>query len=324
MIINFIKKITPVIILTLFFSCEKEITLELNHSDESLCLNCVMEAGNDSVIFYVTKTQFIEDTEEIETIKNADIELTKDGQLLTGIVYKGNGRYLLKHSPEEGSEYEIKVKLDGYKPLFAKTKVPLKPVADVSFKRDTIYDDSWAKGYYTKARLFVQLQDLPAKDYYWFIRAFIRSIGEKQYGSYGIAYQTDRLLFDEFNRYYNQNYSFPFTNYDYIGALRLDDENILNEDLYNLAFKKHNDSIGTYHYWKDNVWNMLDQFIVSGNLLSPESALNVEDKEMLINDNIEFLYKNEDGTMVPSKTYGKYYYGGYSDHLSIYIYLKRN
>jgi endonuclease/exonuclease/phosphatase family metal-dependent hydrolase len=102
------------------------------------------------------------------------------------------------------------------------------------------------------------------------------------------------------------------------------DENILSEDLYNLAFKKHSDSIGTYHYWKDNVWNMLDQFIVSGNLLSSESALNVEDKEMHINDNIEFLHKNEDGTMVPSKSYGKFYYGGYSDHLSIYIYLKRN
>lgn len=232
MIINFFKKITPIIIFTFFFSCEKEITLELNNPEESLCLNCVMEAGNDSVLFHVTKTQFIEDTEEIEPIKNADIELRKDGQLLTGIVYKGKGKYLLEHTPVEGSEYEIKVNVDGYKPLFAKSKVPLKPIADVSFKRDTIYDDSWAKGYYTKARLFIQLQDLPAKDYYWFMRAFMRSRGGKQYGSYGIAYQTDRLFFDEFNRYYDQGYNYPFTNYDYIGALRLDDENILNGEIH--------------------------------------------------------------------------------------------
>lgn len=95
-----------------------------------------------------------------------------------------------------------------------------------------------------------------------------------------------------------------------------------NKKLYNLSYPKFSKGIGTYHYWRDNEWNMLDQIIVSGNMLNNNSDLSIKDKDFNIYSNEKVLYQNDDGTKVPSKTYGRYYYGGYSDHLSPFVYLE--
>ncbi len=225
------KSILVGISIILFISCEKDITLNLKEPGNMLCLNCILEAGNDSVVIYVTKVQSIENADDLVPVNNAEIILQKDGEILPGIMNKGNGKYILYQTPEEGKKYQIQVNVDRYKPLSAETIVPLKPMVEVDFVRDTIYDETLWKGYRTYISLFVKLTDLPTKDNYWFMRAYMRSIGGKAYGSYAIAYQTDNLLFDAFNRYYNQDYSYRFTNYDYIAALRLDDSSMKNGNI---------------------------------------------------------------------------------------------
>jgi len=219
------------ILIMLFVSCEKDITLNLKEPEDMLCLDCILEAGNDSVVIYVTKVQSVENTGDLVPADNAEIILQKDGEILPGIMNKGNGKYVLYQTPEEGKTYQIQVNVDGYKPLLAETKVPLKPMVEVDFVRDTIYDETIWKGYRTYISLLVHLTDLPTKDNYWFMRAYMRSIGGKPYGSYAISYQTDNLLFDAFNRYYNQDYSYRFTSYDYIAALRLDDSSMKNGNI---------------------------------------------------------------------------------------------
>ena len=220
-----------IIIVLIFISCEKDIALDLKEPGDMLCLDCILEAGNDSVVIYVTKVQSVEGAGDLVPVENAEIILQKDGEILPGIVNKKNGKYLLTHIPEEGKTYKIQVNVDGYKPLSAETIVPLKPLAEAQYLTDTIPDKKWAKGYYTVSKIFVELKDHYSKDYYWLLRAYMRNVGGAPYGSYAIAYQTDNLLFDSFNRYYNQDYNFPFTNYDYIGALRLDDEVIENGEI---------------------------------------------------------------------------------------------
>ncbi|KAF0238147.1 MAG: hypothetical protein FD181_1355 [Prolixibacteraceae bacterium] len=215
----------------IFYSCEKEINFDLNTPDDMLCLNCIMEAGNDSVAIYVTKIQAVENDTDFTPVANARIELTKEGQLLQGIIYRGNGRYLLKHKPEVGKKYEIRVEIVGYKTLTAETTIPGIPDAHAKFKQDTIYDETWVNGYYTVKKIVVDLKDTPTKDYYWFKLAIIFNFKGKPWGEYYITYKTDNLLFDEFNRYYDQDYEPPFTNYEYIGALRLDEEFFLNNEL---------------------------------------------------------------------------------------------
>lgn len=219
------------LVLFIFFSCEKEITFDLDIPEDKLCLNCILEAGNDSVAIYVTKIQAVENDTAFTPVANAHVELSKEGQLLQGIIYRGNGRYLLKHKPEVGKKYEIRVDIDGYITLTAITIVPVFPDAVAKFKQDTIYDEYWVNGYRTIKKIVVDLKDTPTKDYYWFKLGNIINFKGKPYGNYYYAYKSDKMYFDEFNRYYLQDVSYPFASYEYIGAMRLDEEIFLNSEV---------------------------------------------------------------------------------------------
>jgi len=91
--------------------------------------------------------------------------------------------------------------------------------------------------------------------------------------------------------------------------------------LFNMAQADDDKGIGSYHYWKSNEWNMIDQIIISKALLNATSGLLTKEKAMQIYREEYILHKNKDGEMVPAKTYGKTYYGGYSDHLPVYQYF---
>ncbi len=228
---SIIKLFFIIIPVLIFYSCEKEISFDLDTPEDMLCLNCILEAGNDSVAIYVTKVQSVENDSAFKPVANARIELSKEGQLLTGIINRGNGRYLVKHKPEVGKKYEIRVDVNGYNRLTAETTIPVFPDAQAKFKKDTIYDENWVNGYYTVPKIVVRLKDIPSTNYYWFKIADIIYPGGKPWGNYYSAYKTDNLLFDEFNRYYVQDYDPPFTNYEYIGALRLEEAVLLNGEI---------------------------------------------------------------------------------------------
>ncbi len=91
--------------------------------------------------------------------------------------------------------------------------------------------------------------------------------------------------------------------------------------LFNMAEADDMKNIGTYHYWKTNEWNMIDQMIISKGLLNAKTGLVTKDKSMNIYRADYLLHKNTDGEKVPAKTYGRKYYGGYSDHLPVYEYF---
>ncbi|MCK5855963.1 MAG: hypothetical protein KAG64_00645 [Bacteroidales bacterium] len=98
--------------------------------------------------------------------------------------------------------------------------------------------------------------------------------------------------------------------------------NVSNSNLYNLSLNKHLQKIGSYYYWKTKEWNMIDQIIVSGQVLNSKKGLQVKSTDIEILRHDFFLYTNKNGVKSPAKTYGgKKYYGGYSDHLPIYFYL---
>ncbi|MFW6020437.1 MAG: endonuclease/exonuclease/phosphatase family protein [Bacteroidales bacterium] len=92
--------------------------------------------------------------------------------------------------------------------------------------------------------------------------------------------------------------------------------------LFNMSWEPYQKGRGTYHYWRDNEWNMLDQMIISRALLK-KSGLKVTENLQGIFRPDWILHKNENGTKVPDKTFGKNYYGGYSDHLPVYFYINR-
>ncbi len=96
--------------------------------------------------------------------------------------------------------------------------------------------------------------------------------------------------------------------------------NIQMGDYYNLFYDLHNiEGKGTYNYQGN--WNMLDQVIVSYNLLDQERGLTTGYESGVILKEEWMLYESEKyGESLPSATYGgPEYYGGPSDHLPIYI-----
>lgn len=90
--------------------------------------------------------------------------------------------------------------------------------------------------------------------------------------------------------------------------------------LYNLSFpRKQDGSIGTHKY--DGSWTVLDQFIVSGNLLDSIHTVHTTQNDYHIL-NADFLLEDDNINTgnKPNRIYTGYtYHGGFSDHLPVYI-----
>ncbi len=102
-------------------------------------------------------------------------------------------------------------------------------------------------------------------------------------------------------------------------------DSILEDQLYNLSaqlFKTKN--IGTYKYQGE--WGVLDQFIVSGNLLKNGNKIQTSVNDTYI-FNADFLLEPDEGYFgyKPFRTFiGYKYNGGFSDHLPTYLILNFN
>lgn len=96
--------------------------------------------------------------------------------------------------------------------------------------------------------------------------------------------------------------------------------NIQLGDHYNLFYDLHNQhGKGTYAYKGE--WNMLDQVIVSYNLLDQKKGLFTSfDGGSILAEEWMLFESEKYGKMLPSATYGgPEYYGGPSDHLPVYV-----
>ncbi len=97
-------------------------------------------------------------------------------------------------------------------------------------------------------------------------------------------------------------------------------KNIHMGEHYNLYYDLHNlHGEGTYSY--QGSWNMLDQIIVSYNLLNQKRGLTTGFDNGRILKEEWMMYDSEKyGTRLPSSTYGgAEYYGGPGDHLPVYV-----
>ena len=76
---------------------------------------------------------------------------------------------------------------------------------------------------------------------------------------------------------------------------------------------------GTYNY-RGN-WNMLDQIIVSNTMLQKDGKLKIGEFQIFQKE--WMMYKSDKYGMTPNRTYGgPNYYGGYSDHLPVFVELR--
>ncbi len=90
----------------------------------------------------------------------------------------------------------------------------------------------------------------------------------------------------------------------------------LSGKLYNLSLIPYKNGEGTLFY---RSWDMFDQIIVSAALLDGSNGLKTTSKSQHITTKDWMLYKPEKGPARPNRTATKNYYGGYSDHLPVFV-----
>jgi len=71
-------------------------------------------------------------------------------------------------------------------------------------------------------------------------------------------------------------------------------------------------------------WDLFDQIIVSGNLLLSKSRLGCSPEDAGIFSAKWLIYTNNTGEERPNRSIGNKYFGGYSDHLPVYLVFKLN
>ncbi len=94
------------------------------------------------------------------------------------------------------------------------------------------------------------------------------------------------------------------------------DKAISNNNLYSLLYPAFNNGEGSLFYKN---WDLFDQIIVSGNMISRKKGLHTSVKDAAIYKADYLLFKNKAGESRPNRTMGEKYYGGYSDHLPVYV-----
>lgn len=94
-----------------------------------------------------------------------------------------------------------------------------------------------------------------------------------------------------------------------------------NASLYNLMAEMAHEGEGSIVH--DREWLMFDQMMVSHNMLSNKD-LHVKDQKAYVYRADEILYTYKNGGQKPNSTYGgPEYYGGFSDHLPVYLILEQ-
>lgn len=89
--------------------------------------------------------------------------------------------------------------------------------------------------------------------------------------------------------------------------------------MYNFMEVMHKNGKGSYNYKGE--WGALDQFICSRAVLNSSHGFSASENSARIYKEDYLLYTAPDGNSSPNRTYGKNYYGGYSDHLPVVLQL---
>ncbi len=89
-----------------------------------------------------------------------------------------------------------------------------------------------------------------------------------------------------------------------------------NNSLYNLSLTQFNNGEGSLYY---KSWDMFDQIIVSTAMLTGKNGLKIDSQSQSVFKQDWMLYQPKKGPARPSRTAAGKYYGGFSDHLPVYI-----
>jgi hypothetical protein len=91
------------------------------------------------------------------------------------------------------------------------------------------------------------------------------------------------------------------------------------DKLYDLLLPRFKEGKGSLYF---KSWDLFDQIIVSGSLLSEKNGLQCTPADANVFNAKWLMFTNSNGEDRPNRTAGNKYFGGYSDHLPVYLIFK--
>jgi hypothetical protein len=193
--------------ITLFASCEKEVTFDFDRPAK-LCLNCILNPDS-TITARLTLSRNIENSSTFQPIDDATIVLFENGTELGSLTSGGEGNYYLDYYPEPLSEYEIIVLHPNFKNLAASTVVPQKPNV-TSTTTDTLSHIEQTTRYRVNVNFIIH--DLPGRNNYWLYGK--RTVHGVTYA--GGIFSIKAPFIDDFNRVTDTDSKYGFVYYNYV------------------------------------------------------------------------------------------------------------
>jgi len=202
-----------IILFLLLLSCEKDLKTDVVVNPK-LCFNCILNP--DSVINgSLSLSQSISESNTLQKVNDATIELKKDGQVIGIMKNEGKGIYRFESKPTPGCVYEINISKAGYSSLYAFTLIPHSPILQYQKDNKELHN-AGASSYYT-FRSTYSIHDQHGTNRYWkYNIRLTNGIWRFNGGYYGI----DSAIFDDFNRVSDATDKYGF-HYEYY--LRIND-----------------------------------------------------------------------------------------------------
>ncbi len=113
------------ILSSLFYSCQKQVEIQIPKSPPKLVVNCLFT--QDSIFkVQLASSSYIFDT-TYRYIDNATVNLFANNILIEKLNYKGKGKYeTATYTPNTHIKYRIEISAEGYETVFASSELPPK------------------------------------------------------------------------------------------------------------------------------------------------------------------------------------------------------
>ncbi|MBN2636103.1 MAG: DUF4249 domain-containing protein [Prolixibacteraceae bacterium] len=222
-----------IIISYLLFSCEKEVTLDLN-SQSKLTFNCILNP--DSTIHAtLTQSRELNAAGNFMTIEGAEIELFENTNFLGAMNDQGNGNYDFNYKPKPGQSYNVEIAKENYLTAKAQTIVPRG--VKIEFVQKVKEPDE-----YNRLLTEIKINDIAGSNYYWYYTYSIDR--EMSYKYISSIYSLYSPYFDDFNKRMEPESRYG---YYYNHMVRIKDDNNDGQILSWEIYKRINDRYEDYN-----------------------------------------------------------------------------
>ncbi len=188
------KKVLPTLILIfLFFSCEKTTDFKIEELEKKLVVNCIFSPDS---IWKVNVSHTISPTDimQFESIENADISIYMDNNLLCKLdtYIKPENEFIFPYYTSQdykvpnnlNSEFTIKVKHKEYDSIFAISQIPKKPILkNIEIEKISLTESNFSELYVLDATIELTIDD-PLEENFYFLNFYYKANYTKAHYDY--------------------------------------------------------------------------------------------------------------------------------------------